>query len=47
MYVGHDALRVTKQFQEMRRKLELKPEQVRIPEETVRASERSSTHALN
>ena len=43
IYVGHEALRVTRQFKEKRRKVELKPEQVRIPKVTVRASKRSST----
>ena len=43
IYVGHEALRATMQFKEKRRKVELKPEQVRIPEITIRASERSST----
>ena len=41
IYVGHEASRVTKQFKEKRRKEELKPEQLRIPEVTIRASEQS------
>lgn len=43
IYVGHEALRVTKQFEEKRSKVALKPEQVRIPDRTVRVSEQSST----